>query len=44
MTLELPADGYSSSQVAFISQEAREKAREIQVKADEEFAIEKVSY
>jgi hypothetical protein len=30
------------SQVAFISQEAREKAREIQVKADEEFAIEKV--
>lgn len=30
-------------QVAFISQEAREKAREIQVKADEEFAIEKVS-
>jgi hypothetical protein len=32
-----------TSQVAFISQEAREKAREIQVKADEEFAIEKVS-
>jgi V-type H+-transporting ATPase subunit E len=30
------------SQVAFISQEAQEKAREIQVKADEEFAIEKV--
>lgn len=29
--------------MAFISQEAREKAREIQVKADEEFAIEKVS-
>jgi vacuolar-type H+-ATPase subunit E/Vma4 len=28
--------------VAFISQEAKEKAREIQVKADEEFAIEKV--
>lgn len=28
--------------VAFISQEAREKAREVQVKADEEFAIEKV--
>jgi len=28
--------------VAFISQEAQEKAREIQVKADEEFAIEKV--
>jgi vacuolar-type H+-ATPase subunit E/Vma4 len=27
--------------VAFISQEAREKARELQVKADEEFAIEK---
>ncbi|KAF5354312.1 hypothetical protein D9756_007203 [Leucocoprinus leucothites] len=27
--------------VAFINQEAREKAREIQVKADEEFAIEK---
>lgn len=30
--------------MAFISQEAREKAREIQVKADEEFAIEKVSF
>lgn len=29
--------------VAFIKQEAMEKAREIQVKADEEFAIEKVS-
>lgn len=29
-------------QVAFIKQEAMEKAREIQVKADEEFAIEKV--
>lgn len=28
--------------VAFIKQEAMEKAREIQVKADEEFAIEKV--
>lgn len=28
--------------VAFIRQEAVEKAREIQVKADEEFAIEKV--
>jgi hypothetical protein len=28
--------------VAFIKQEAREKAREIRVKADEEFAIEKV--
>lgn len=27
--------------MAFISQEAREKARELQVKADEEFAIEK---
>lgn len=27
--------------VAFIKQEAMEKAREIQVKADEEFAIEK---
>ncbi|KAK4687256.1 V-type H+-transporting ATPase subunit E, partial [Tremellales sp. Uapishka_1] len=27
--------------VAFISQEAREKARELQVKADEEFSIEK---
>ena len=27
--------------VAFIRQEAVEKAREIQVKADEEFAIEK---
>lgn len=30
------------TQVSFISQEAKEKAREIQVKADEEFAIEKV--
>lgn len=30
--------------VAFIKQEAVEKAREIQVKADEEFAIEKVSF
>lgn len=29
--------------VAFIKQEAVEKAREIQVKADEEFAIEKVN-
>lgn len=29
--------------VAFIRQEANEKAREIKVKADEEFAIEKVS-
>ena len=29
-------------QVAFIKQEALEKAREIKVKADEEFAIEKV--
>lgn len=28
-------------QVAFIKQEAVEKAREIQIKADEEFAIEK---
>ena len=28
--------------VAFIKQEALEKAREIKVKADEEFAIEKV--
>lgn len=32
----------SASQVAFIKQEALEKAREIRVKADEEFAIEKV--
>jgi hypothetical protein len=30
------------SQTAFIKQEALEKAREIKVKADEEFAIEKV--
>lgn len=30
-------------QTAFIKQEALEKAREIKVKADEEFAIEKVS-
>ena len=30
-------------QTAFIRQEALEKAREIKVKADEEFAIEKVS-
>lgn len=29
-------------QTAFIKQEALEKAREIKVKADEEFAIEKV--
>ena len=29
--------------MAFIKQEAMEKAREIKVKADEEFAIEKVS-
>jgi V-type H+-transporting ATPase subunit E len=29
-------------QVAFIKQEALEKARELRVKADEEFAIEKV--
>ena len=29
--------------MAFIKQEALEKAREIKVKADEEFAIEKVS-
>lgn len=28
--------------MAFIKQEALEKAREIKVKADEEFAIEKV--
>jgi V-type H+-transporting ATPase subunit E len=34
----------ANDQVAFISQEAREKAREIQVKADEEFAIEKVCH
>ena len=32
----------SNDQVAFIKQEALEKAREIRVKADEEFAIEKV--
>ncbi len=31
-------------QVAFIKQEALEKAREIKVKADEEFAIEKVCH
>lgn len=31
------------SQTAFIKQEALEKAREIKVKADEEFAIEKVT-
>ena len=30
--------------VEFIRQEAQEKAREIQVKADEEFAIEKVMH
>lgn len=29
-------------QVAFIKQEASEKARELRIKADEEFAIEKV--
>ena len=33
---------FSDNQVAFIKQEALEKAREIKVKADEEFAIEKV--
>ena len=33
----------SNNQVAFIKQEALEKAREIRVKADEEFAIEKVA-
>ena len=33
---------YRIVQVAFIKQEALEKAREIKVKADEEFAIEKV--
>lgn len=33
----------ASPKVAFIKQEALEKAREIKVKADEEFAIEKVS-
>jgi len=32
----------TNNQVAFIKQEALEKAREIRVKADEEFAIEKV--
>ena len=31
-------------QTAFIKQEALEKAREIKVKADEEFAIEKASH
>lgn len=31
----------TTHQVAFIKQEALEKAREIRVKADEEFAIEK---
>jgi hypothetical protein len=31
-------------QVAFIKQEAQEKAREIRVKADEEFAIEKACF
>ena len=30
--------------VAFIQQEAIEKAREIQIKADEEFNIEKAKY
>jgi len=33
---------YCFFQVAFIKQEALEKAREIRVKADEEFAIDKV--
>jgi vacuolar-type H+-ATPase subunit E/Vma4 len=40
-----PANGWLLTwikQVAFIKQEAMEKAREIKVKADEEFAIEKV--
>lgn len=31
-------------QITFIKQEAIEKAREIKVKADEEFAIEKVPF
>lgn len=43
LSLQLYASKEANPQVAFISQEAREKAREIQVKADEEFAIEKVS-
>lgn len=38
----LRASFRSCSQTAFIKQEALEKAREIKVKADEEFAIEKV--
>ena len=36
------ADSGPSSRTAFIKQEALEKAREIKVKADEEFVIEKV--
>lgn len=36
------AIGSTRAQTAFIKQEALEKAREIKVKADEEFAIEKV--
>ena len=35
--------GLILAQTAFIKQEALEKAREIKVKADEEFSIEKVS-
>jgi hypothetical protein len=39
-----PGSAVTSIQVAFIKQEALEKAREIKVKADEEFAIEKVRW
>lgn len=41
--MSIITDGYWLFKVAFIKQEAQEKAREVKVKADEEFAIEKVS-
>jgi hypothetical protein len=42
LRINLTPPSSSNNQVAFIKQEALEKAREIRVKADEEFAIEKV--
>jgi vacuolar-type H+-ATPase subunit E/Vma4 len=42
IAINLTSPFSTNNQVAFIKQEALEKAREIKVKADEEFAIEKV--
>lgn len=42
LILRIGGSDCAALQVAFIKQEAMEKAREIKVKADEEFAIEKV--